>query len=311
MLATEAALEKAREYVKTAPKDWRSSICAYVVFDAKGNRIVDQSRGDICHAGLNALGYRGKQLNLSEASVIVTAQCVASRSGNQEKADQAFIKYIVQDSPLSKFIINGDDLSSCYEGGIIIDAAAGHNRTLFIAKALRWVTEERHRSNNWYKLVSKGAPPFEAMIAASVIGTTGAIQTASGFTHAQVFGNLQKIEDLVEALKNPLEPFKKYSDDPCADTSKVFWGPQVSLPNYGRPIASASGLIKGGSSRKQKVPDGWGGYIEKEVGDKWDDVVRQLTELHADASRIIAGGAEIVDINPKKGQGLVKRRKVA
>lgn len=271
------AVKTAYKFLKVAPRLWETGISAGMLWNGDGGIINDSSSGYICHAFFNR-GYEDVEVAFST----LTARY---RNASYEKEYQIFMEYLAKENPVGRqFIINNDDLSSIFEGGIIINAReAGYNRTLWLGKAFRWCNEEPYRVHNWFRLIEKGVHPLVAMIAASFLREDGNLQAGRTFTHAQVFANPESIEALAEALSvTSFKPMRNYREKVVEreDTSTVFWKRTVVLT--GRP-ENKEGIIKDciGSQKTERIPDGWGGYIERKINasDKWDNLASHLKDL--------------------------------
>lgn len=282
------AIDLALNNLKTDPKKWEVGICAGYLYGTEGEIIANASSGDICHA----FYHRGKQ-SRTDVEVATSTLSERKRKVGEEEHHREFMKYLAQENPVGRqFIINKDDLSSIYEGGIVIDARrAGHNRTLWLGKAFRYCNEEPYRVEHWIKLVEKGVHPLVAMISASIYTQNGSFTDAGLFTHAQVFANPESIEALSEALFvkkfNDLKNYSEIGRKPKEDTSTVFWARQWKGDGYGFRPENKRGIIENClKERREKVSDGWGGYIEKKTPGDFNCLVEHLQKLTSEAEKI-------------------------
>jgi len=303
-LITQAALDSAHKYLETASEDWKHGVCAGVIFNSSGDIVVDRRSGEICHFFVDPDRLYMEGGNCDKWAIIATAMGAKHRRKVDEEGSLAFLQWLVQENPVgAAFVLNKDDLSSVFEGGLLIDAqAAGLDRTFHLCRGSRYVTEEPGKGRAWYKLVNEGVHPLVAMMAATGYGGYGGGDdwTGSFCSHASVFWNPASIEELAEALRYKAEPstvpYSKYS----RTSQKVF----IKKASVGGT------LFKGeyGTIKETKVPDGWGGYtVKKEKIDGVKGFAKHLIELTAAATEINRK-LETPNDNEREGAKVGKRR---
>lgn len=268
MTVTKESLEAGLKYTEEAPKLWRNGPCAGVIFNKDGKEVKSAKSGDICHYWVRPGHARGN------AELIASATSEKRRSHGD--ADVEFMKYILNDNPIGQFIVNKDDLSSITNGAILIDAKdAGYERTLWLCKVFRYCVEEPYRVKTWNSLVNLGVEPLMALIVASVYSSSMLPEAYT--SHATVFANPKSQDDLAEAYKKRHEPRDsgEYDAELCKNEYNVFYGNKKGWSD------GVGNFFKAMKVRQEKIPDGWGGFTYKTVGQTFEDFAKYLIDLTA------------------------------
>lgn len=248
MTITKEARTAAEEFTERAPGLWKNDICAGAVYGEKGKELYSAAGGTVCHAFINPYRMRSKE----EVSAVVNT--MKNKDGIPQDAYREYVKWVVTGTPFSHFIVNANDIDTCCHGGVIIDASEANQAiSLWLCKALRYTTEDKHRPTLWWNLVNRGVDPRMAFIACSSYS-------------AHLVKNLTLTHNtlLCSPDKKKIKTFMKM---------RPVLAPQGK---FGITGSNACGLIPGNdcmddafpkdNRRYEEVPDGWGGYTRKQVG---------------------------------------------
>jgi hypothetical protein len=294
------AWDKAQELLVTAPGMWRRDICAggYIYADGSTDGVSSPARdctcgecdcepdeyydepcyccqycygdddyddagqweGYVCHSYI---------CHSTPAPLLFDTQSRDQRSESKEEANHRFLHWMLNESPVRNFILN-DTLDSLIHGGAIIDCQkAGPHLTLWICKSFRLMYEEPYRIEFWFEMVKGGVHPTLAFCAANLLTCHGTAQY--GQTHCSVFLAPKTDKDLkalfVDHLPVSEEGLSKAGGYHNWTTSSVFGGDyegkKIPVPQKGK---------------KERKPDGWGGWTEREIA-PIEDLTEKLLEL--------------------------------
>jgi hypothetical protein len=270
---TQACWDTCMERLENAPKEWGRHLAAGGYINDKGEILSGRWnsspnwKGTVCH------GFIQESDMFKDSMVFFNTQTVdplgngksdsggyLRKDGNAE-ANEAFTKWMCEESPWRDYILN-DDWHQVMEGGAIIDTqACGSNNLLTICKLLRTKYEDTFRVPIWYNLVQKGVHPMIALIYSN---NTNSNQNAYSHTHNSSL-YVPTTPQQMELLFQDKIP----KCDKGWDCKEVLGG------------GSSVGLIptKAAAPKKIKKPDGWGGYIETtEAGDP-SELIETLKKL--------------------------------
>ena len=239
----------------------------YIQKDGKhlSQRCYNGLTGHVCHSFIQLEYY-------TSCPLFFNTMVKTDIEGSRE-----FLEWMKNDAPFSRYILN-EDVDSMEHGGLIIDCTKIKSDTLlFICKIARTLYEDIFRVPIWYKLVKRGVHPMLALVVSQCVNSSLRDQEAT--THntcmmpPKTTEQMKKLFDLntIEDRIKSEEPYGTW------DTRKVFGHSDSYYSGWTRgkhllPIVSGNG-------KKKKVPDGWGGYVEKEVPFSIDTLASDLIEL--------------------------------
>lgn len=267
---TQECWDKCMELLEEAPGKWGGQIAAGGYIDKDGREIKgrwDTSpnwRGAVCHGFIqDDEMFRGSMVFFNTQKVTENNQTGSSthlRKAGNEEANEAFTRWMCEESPWRHLILN-DDWHQLMTGGAIIDTKAGGSANLLtICKLLRTKYEDTWRVPIWFDLVQKGVHPMIALIYSN---NTNQNQSAHYHTHNSSL-YVPTTPKMMENLF--VDKMPKTRGWTCSD---VIGG------------GSSTGLIptKAAEPKKIRKPDGWGGYVETtEPGDP-NKLIETLKEL--------------------------------
>lgn len=242
-----------QEYVAVASATWASKICAYVIFKkSDGSVASDYRAGNICHASLN---YRG-----SDDRVVVLAQKPVA--GTED-----FVRWVCRASPFSHGVLNKDNDDELLNHAVVVDLGqVGMGGALWLAKALRYNSEDTWRPGVWNKLVEAGLDNLSSFVLCSMLANNGTVNAGG---HNSLFYTMTKAEFRV-ALAEFNKPELKNI------TSKATYPYKYDYYNVAQ-VEEYWWSVKAGKPLKK--PDGWGGYIEVPQPGSFADLVPVVNEI--------------------------------
>jgi hypothetical protein len=289
---SEEAWAKAQDLLKTAPAKWnggtyRDNVCAGAYIEKNGKLASATLEGYVCHAFIER-EYNGRHLFFN----------TIKNTYADPEAFQALCRWMKDKSPVRRFILN-ETYESMYHGGIIVDCTrCPSNVLLWICKVFRAAYEDTWRIPIWHKLVEKGVHPMVALCYSQCVNSKWADNR--GTTHCSVFvppmtkdemkklfiDHLPQKPKVKKAAPAPAEEYVEDDDwenddydGPAWDTAAVF----SSGDRYGWGDKHLFYLPKAG--KKEKVPDGWGGFVEKAVPLDAKSVAKELKKLEKEYNK--------------------------
>jgi hypothetical protein len=262
------ALDKIEKCVKGYPNAWITGVCAYEPLLRKNGKCAygadydddddddwggyDRSKtGDVCHAGLNGM--------INKDHVVVNAH---KKAWMNEAPD--FVRWLFAEAPFNHGILNRDDFKQFSEHGMVIDMKeVGNGGALWLCKAMRHFTEDKHVPKLFVQLREHGLTGLQAFIGADIMTDGG---EPKGGSHVSLFGYAPPGE-----LRQWYDEFKDIK--------------RIDGTNANRRHAVGynhvfDGKVWGGLGHKvEKKSDGWGGYVEKRVACHPKDYVVLLKEI--------------------------------
>ena len=183
------------------------------------------------------------------------------RKAGNEEANEAFTRWMCEESPWRHYILN-DDWHQLMNGGAIIDTqACGSANVLTICKLLRTKYEDTWRVPIWLNLVQKGVHPMIALIYSN---NTNYNQSSASHTH----NSSLYVPDTKKQMKNLFV-------DKIPRTDGWHCSAVIGVGFQGTGIIP----VRAAEPKKVRKPDGWGGYVETtEAGDP-SKLVETLKEL--------------------------------
>jgi hypothetical protein len=279
---SQAAWDKAQELLKTAPDKWCNSsystntVCAGAYIEKDGKISSNYLEGYVCHAYVQR-DYNNRHLHFNTIKNIY----------DNKEAFEAFCRWMKDKSPVRKFILN-ENYESMYHGGIIIDCTRCPSAALlWICKAFRAAYEDTWRIPIWYELVNEGVHPMLAMCYSQCVTANWADYGST--THGSCMAPPTTKEHMKRLFIDHIEQKKpdpnEVEVDDDYDEDDYYWeGSKWDTPSVFRPgVASyrwsPNIFYLPDKGKKQKVPDGWGGYIEKAVKLDAKEVAKELKKL--------------------------------
>jgi hypothetical protein len=247
------AQEEIQKAVEAYPKKWTHGICAFGLFDpekgiAAGCR--NASSGDVCHASLVPWGGAG-----GFKDVIV----VNAHKNTWQKDHPEYLLWAATDNPFKHGVLNRDNKDEILNHATVIDTReVGRGGALWVCKAIRHFTEDKWVIPTWEKLREYGLTGLQAFIGADILDSGG--NPKPGATHTGLFGynTPQKLRTVYDEILG----IGKIENHTAVRTG-VF-----NTPSWGS--------LKGKTVKK---PDGWGGFIEKQVPGDAKDYAQALKEI--------------------------------
>lgn len=254
--AMTAISEKAQEEIKKAvegyPKHWSMDrspyYCAFGVIDkVTGVWSYGPSTGSACHARL--------YLVKTTPSIVVNAHDPAFHGKNPE-----FTLWACRESPFAHGVLNKDNEDELLNHASVFDGEEiGQGGCLWLGKALRYCVEDTFRVPVWYKLREEGLDGFQAFIGCSILDLAG--QPTNWTSHNSLFsyGSPESLRKNYDEIRN----IGRIDDSQAA-----------------RQGQNNGGIIWGSlKSKKEKRPDGWGGFTEVDVPCDVKEYASKLREI--------------------------------
>jgi hypothetical protein len=178
-----------------------------------------------------------------------------------QKTHPEFLLWVDQESPFSHGVLNKDNKDELFNHASVIDIEqVGTAGALWICKAERHFTEDTFKLKYWDDLRAQGLDGLQAFIGADILDSTG---NPSWSTHVSLFGYTTpaKLRSIYDEIRKA-----RYLDGGTARRGDYV--PHGLEKNWG-----------GLNHKIKKVPDGWGGYIEKEEPTDVKEYAAKLKEI--------------------------------
>lgn len=173
--ATPEQIAKGKQWLVDNKKNfsYTANFAVFYESDDGTNLLSDDHMGSACHYNICSNSRHGKR-------VLVATECAFKRVyGENHKIDTIlpFVKWLVQESYFSRFILNGDDPKWCAENGFIISADVWTPLMQNVCIVTRCFREYSVKCfTKFAELVSKGCPgdlAFALCFTANYSGATG------------------------------------------------------------------------------------------------------------------------------------------
>lgn len=251
-----------------------------------------QSRGAITSSGAGCHGfmkagvvkasystYKGDFKGLVFANVISDTRRKTGGHSFKKDVFEAYTRFIIQESPFSKAILNRDNLDQCRNQGVIIDTEHyGTAVTILICKLLRVFIEDTYRAGVWYDLTMKGVHPMLALVVSQCVDQN---LNVMGRSHGATILPPANEKEIPKIFVEEIPEAKKM--DTGWEGTSVLGLTGVASYDYSKTtyVYTYHGPlpVKQAGLKKEKVPDGWGGYIEKVVGTTIDTLAADLIKF--------------------------------
>ena len=288
----ERVMKEVEDYLEEAPKLWTGGLAGFLTFrkdlsswGREGNfktlknysstvyvggqnpykalPVFGYVANAPCHASLASYTYDEKRQVKKDTNVI----SVLAMKESVSKKNPEFVKWVAQQSPASVGVVNKDNIDEILNNGLVVDREiVGQRGALWLGKALRYLTEDRHREKLWTRLMDAGADDgMVAFIGASILSDAGG---PSGRTHCSLSAYPKVKEDL-KTIYHYFHDVGPHDDNDASATGFK------ALSIYERDGSTIWGDLKG---RTEKVDDGWGGFTEKRVPGDAKEFVHILNE---------------------------------
>lgn len=247
--ATQKAVEEA---VASYPAAWRSCVCAFsLIKRATGDNIdrYGEKNGAVCHAGVG---------RLTEPTIVVNAH-------KRRWADksQDFLLWVARESPFSHGILNRDNDKEILGKASVIDTElVGKGGALWLCKALRHFEEDVWKLDTWTKLREGGLNGLQAFIGSDILSKEG--KPAGGNTHVSLY-----------CYSSPKE-LRKFYDEVLKMGKNTTNNANRGGYDYGANKEINWGSLAG---KKERKPDGWGGFTEIDMPCPPEEYIAKLKEI--------------------------------
>lgn len=243
-----------KDFENNFPDMWiGGGIAAGKLYRNNGN-LVTTHNGAACHIWVP---------NVLEDGFVINCATKHRSALNDE-----FVQWVCNGTPFSHGVVNRHEESIITKGQIIDVSAVGRGGALWLCKAIRLCVEENWRLKRWKELKDAGVKPFLAFVLTSSFDSTGKANLTT--THPTLF-LLSRDEKCFRKMMD--EVLKGDRKEPISQGLIGVFDKSFSRKDWDNVTV---GRWLSLDKKTVRVPDGWGGFIEKKVSITSDEFMKQI-----------------------------------